>query len=164
MTVIEEAESMLKGILKKVLIVDDEELIRELLKKTLLREGLGVVTAQSAIEANQVLSRCHVDCVVLDMKMPQVHGCAVYEAIRRLHKGTKVIVSSVYGIDEQKQVMAEAQGYFDKSEGIHKFLELVRQVLYGKEDNKEVERSAAEGGAAYRNGDEIERENKWMCN
>lgn len=58
----------------KILVVDDEADIRDLVKEILQDEGYQVETAASAKEAYQELSKAKFDCVLLDIWMPEVDG------------------------------------------------------------------------------------------
>lgn len=118
--------------METILIVDDEMSILELYGRTLKAEGFKVLTAASTVDANKILYAEHIDCVVLDMKMPHVHGCSIYRAIRLFHPETKVIVNSSYPLEEQKTVINDADGYFEKSEGIGLFMDQLHHVLRAK--------------------------------
>ncbi len=64
-----------------VLIVDDEEMNRDLLSRRLVREGYLVASAASGTEALQKLTERAHDLVLLDIMMPQMDG---YEVLRRI--------------------------------------------------------------------------------
>ncbi len=56
-------------------------------------------------------------------------GADLIELIRSFHHNIKVIVSSVYPIDEQKERVRDADAYFDKSVGIDVLMEIVSSLL-----------------------------------
>lgn len=68
---------------KRVLIVDDEEPIRELVARVLERESFEVELARDGQEAIEKLAACDYDVVVLDLMMPRRNGFDVIEEIRR---------------------------------------------------------------------------------
>jgi two-component system alkaline phosphatase synthesis response regulator PhoP len=69
---------------KKVLLVDDEEDILDLLKYNLEREGIGVATAKNGQEALQAAKRERPDLVVLDIMMPGMDGVEVCGQLRKM--------------------------------------------------------------------------------
>lgn len=115
--------------MKKILIIDDEEKIRRIYAKLLTMEGFRVMEASNAVDANELLKRENIDLVLLDIKMPEVDGSIVYEIIQSFHKRSKVIVTSVYPLDEQKRIIKEAADYYDKSQGIDNLLVKINQAL-----------------------------------
>lgn len=74
--------------LRKVLVVDDEEPILELLKYNLEKEGYDVRTALDGYEAVDIAKRFHPELVLLDIMMPKMDGvetCRLLRAIPELH-------------------------------------------------------------------------------
>lgn len=83
---------------RRVLVVDDDENIRDVFRLMLRQLGFDVITAGSGEEAvNLMLDRGLVlDFVVLDLKMPGMTGWQCREEVRRLRPGLPVIISSGY--------------------------------------------------------------------
>lgn len=115
--------------MKKILVIDDEKKIRDIYKKLLEDEGYGFIEAPSANYANEVLLREDVDLILLDIKMPNVEGDVMYDVIKMFHRRSKVIVSSVYPLEEQKRLISGADDYFDKSQGLEFLLFKIKQAL-----------------------------------
>jgi CheY-like chemotaxis protein len=67
----------------KVLVVDDDPSIREMLRDILTEEGHGVVMARDGVEALQVLEREGNFLVLLDLMMPRLDGHGVIRALER---------------------------------------------------------------------------------
>jgi CheY-like chemotaxis protein len=80
----------------RVLIVDDEELVRSYLKRSLERRGYTVVEAFDGRAALSELSRGEVDVMVLDMTMPDVDGAEVVRRVRASGSSLPIVVSSGY--------------------------------------------------------------------
>lgn len=116
-------------ITKKILVVDDEDRIREIYKELLTAEGFDVIEASSAVTGNEAMMREHIDLVLLDINMPKVDGNELYEVMKLFHRKSKVIVTSVYPLDEQKRLIEEAEDYYDKSQGTELLLSKVKRVL-----------------------------------
>lgn len=102
---------------KRLLVIDDEANIRNMYRRLFWHYGFEVFTASNALEANDLLVRNKFDIVLLDIKMAEVDGSVLFGIIRTFHKNIKVVISSVYSIDEQKERIQEADAYFDKSDG-----------------------------------------------
>lgn len=97
---------------KKVLIVDDEELIRESLAGILLDEGFDPISVGSGLEAFPVLDTEEIDLVLLDIWMPGMDGMEVLEKIKEEYPGTPVIMISGHG-NIETAVQATKMGAFD---------------------------------------------------
>jgi DNA-binding response OmpR family regulator len=84
---------------KKVLVVDDEDDIRRLLKRVLADRGLTVVEASRGSEALQMVRDHTPDLILLDAMLPEVHG---FDICRRIKESQKyghipiIMVSAVY--------------------------------------------------------------------
>jgi len=115
--------------MKKILVIDDEERIRTLYSKLLEGEGFKVLKAANAYDGNEVLKRERIDLVLLDIRMPEVDGGIMFEAMQLFHKETKVLVTSVYSLSEQRQVINTAFNYHDKAEGNEVLLTKIKEAL-----------------------------------
>ena len=92
----------------RILIVDDEEVLRDVLDAVLRREGFDIVAAASGEEALNLLDSEEVDLVILDVMLPGISGIDTLRAIRISNPNLPVIVitafSSIDGaIDAMKQ-------------------------------------------------------------
>jgi two-component system, NtrC family, nitrogen regulation response regulator NtrX len=76
----------------KVLVIDDEQGIRNLLDTLLNRKGYAVVLADSGRKGLELIRRERPDVVVLDLKMPEMDGVTVLQQIRRLNPDQPVIM------------------------------------------------------------------------
>jgi CheY-like chemotaxis protein len=80
----------------RVLLVEDEEIVRKLLAEQLERAGHRVLPTPSASEALQVLAREPVDVVVSDVGLPGINGASLAELVRGRHPGIGVLLISGY--------------------------------------------------------------------
>ncbi len=89
----------------KVLLVDDEEMIREAVTAVLESLGLTVLTAADGREALEIVQRpdVSVDVVLMDLTMPHMDGREAFQAIRRIHPDLPIILSSGYNEHESIQ-------------------------------------------------------------
>jgi len=123
--------------MKRILIIDDEQRIGQSYTRLLSEEGFEVKHAASALEATNLLIREHFDLVLLDINMPEVDGKVMYEVIREYDRNMKVIVSSVYPIEEQVQSILGASAYHNKSQGVDTLLAKIREVLNDEDIRKD---------------------------
>lgn len=80
----------------RILVVDDEESIRDLLRLVLTGEGYSVVTANDGEEAIEHLEAQRFDLVITDLVMPRVNGVEVLRAAKRIDSNFPVIVITGY--------------------------------------------------------------------
>ncbi|WP_419739111.1 response regulator [Ruegeria sp.] len=90
-----------------LLIVDDDERIRDLLKKFLMRNGFLVTAARDAAHARRVLSGLDFDMIVLDVMMPGEDGVSLTKALRETHS-TPILLLTARGETEHRIAGLEA--------------------------------------------------------
>ena len=72
----------IRGVFMKVLIVDDEKGIREVIKEYSISEGYQVLEAENGLEALQILEqKSDIDVIVLDIMMPKMDGYTALKSI-----------------------------------------------------------------------------------
>jgi len=98
--------------LPRVLVVDDEPDLRELLELTLVRMGLDVDSATSVSEARGRLGRHAYALCLTDMRLPDASGMELVETIARDYPATLVAVITAYG-SADNAVAALKAGAFD---------------------------------------------------
>jgi DNA-binding NtrC family response regulator len=118
---------------QRLLVIDDEAHIRDAYNRLFRHYGFEVLTASNATQANELLVQNKIDIVLLDIKMAEVDGSVLFGLIRTFHKNVKVVISSVYSIDEQKERIEEADAYFDKSDGKDVLLGIIASLSGGPE-------------------------------
>jgi CheY-like chemotaxis protein len=81
----------------KILVVDDVDDDRQIMRRRLVRAGFEVVEADSGEAALELLARSAFDLMMLDLRMPGLSGLDVLEALRgpQLEHGLPVIIVSV---------------------------------------------------------------------
>ncbi len=90
-----------------LLIVDDDERIRDLLKKFLMRNGFLVTAARDAAHARRVLSGLDFDMIVMDVMMPGEDGVSLTRALRETHN-TPILLLTARGETEHRIAGLEA--------------------------------------------------------
>src|SRR4249920_594227 len=94
-----------------VLVIDDEEIIREALEALLSAEGYRVTTAATGQQGIDAVGVRPVDAVLLDLMLPDRNGIDVLDDIRRIDDELPVIMITAYGTIESA-VAATKQGAF----------------------------------------------------
>jgi DNA-binding NtrC family response regulator len=102
---------MASGASSSVLIIDDEEIIREALEALLTGEGYVVRTAATGAEGLEAITDGHFDAVLLDLMLPDRNGLDVLEDIRRIDDELPVVMITAYGTIDNA-VTATKQGAF----------------------------------------------------
>ena len=68
----------------RILVVEDEDLLLELLTKTLQTSGYEVLTAKNGVDALELAIENEVDLILLDVMMPRMNGFTFCEEVRKL--------------------------------------------------------------------------------
>ena len=96
----------------RILVVDDEADLRELLEITLLKMGLDVDSAATVREARTLLGQKPYALVLTDMRLPDGLGMELVREVAASHKSTPIAVITAYGSAENAVVALKA-GAFD---------------------------------------------------
>ena len=102
--------------LNRILIVDDEQSMRELLSIMLRKEGYEVVTADNGEKALKAVQNDIFDLVITDLKMPQMDGMTLLKAVKESSPDTIVIIITAFGTTEgaEKARLLGAYDYIGK--------------------------------------------------
>ena len=96
----------------RILIVDDEAHIRELLEITLIKMGLDVDSAENLKSAKQFFAQHHYALVLTDMRLPDGLGLELVELVAKSNKNTPIAVITAFG-SADNAVIALKAGAFD---------------------------------------------------
>ncbi len=102
--------------LERILVVDDDPIISEVLSQTLGDEGYSVTVASRGDTVSQELEKQAYDLVMLDLMLPGIHGLQVFQQIRNRFPETDVIIMTGYASLESalEAVRLGAQEYLTK--------------------------------------------------
>jgi two-component system response regulator AtoC len=95
-----------------ILVVDDDSLMRDSLNETLCRVGFNVELAGTGEEALEKISKTEYDIVLSDIRMPNVGGMELLQAVKQHLPGAKVVMMTAYGT-VQNAVEAMKLGAFE---------------------------------------------------
>ena len=128
-----EPEGLARGGNETILLVDDEEFIRELGVDVLGRAGYTVLTANNGENALELYrqERARIDLVILDLIMPGMGGSKCLEELLTIDPHTRVLIASGYSPDGPTKgaLDAGAKGFVSKPYDTRQFLQLVREIL-----------------------------------
>jgi heterodisulfide reductase subunit A len=85
---------------RRVLIVDDEAIVRESIKEWLKDTGFDVMTAESGEEALDMMKKQDFGVVILDFRLPQKTGIEVLKEVKVVKPDIKSIIITAYPSDE----------------------------------------------------------------
>jgi len=116
---------------KRILVVDDEPSMRELLGIMLRREGFEVVVAESRAMASAVLAKGPVDMVITDVKLPDGDGIEILRHVKAASPETVVVVMTAFGTTQTAVAALKlgAHDYLTKPFDVEELKIVVRGAL-----------------------------------
>ena len=120
---------------KKIMVVDDEDSIRQSLSDVLKDEGFKVISERDGQEALKLLDSTQPDLVLLDIWMPGMDGTEVLKRIKTARPGLQVIMISGHGNIEAavKAIKLGAYDYIEKPLSLEGILLTVKRALGERE-------------------------------
>ena len=115
----------------RILVVDDEESIREFFEIMLKREGYDVVTAPNGLVALETLKKSPVDLVISDIQMPEMSGMDLLSKVKEIDSEAVVIMITAFGSTETAvdAMKLGAYDYVQKPFKIDEVKIIIRQAL-----------------------------------
>jgi DNA-binding NtrC family response regulator len=115
---------------KKILVVDDELLIRWSLIEALSKEGYEVKAAANGSKALDDLHREEFDFILTDLRMSGIDGWEVLAKAKELYPQAKVVIITAYGSQNTETEAWEkgAYAYIEKPEIIDKVKRLLKKI------------------------------------
>jgi two-component system KDP operon response regulator KdpE len=118
------------AVTNKLLLVDDDEILLELLKSSLKPHGFEVSVGGSAVEALRTAYQQHPDLIVVDMKLPDMDGAELCQRLREITDAPIIILSGLQGEDAiVTGLAAGADDYVTKPYRIGELLARIRAQL-----------------------------------
>ena len=131
-------EDLFKGGDETILLVDDEEYIRDLGVELLTDVGYKVLTATNGEEGLQLYQKeqKNIDLIILDLVIPGMGGKKCYEEIIKINPRAKILIVSGYSANGPGKAALEAgaKGFVGKPFDVSHLLEKIREIL--DEDSK----------------------------
>ncbi|WP_376693448.1 sigma-54-dependent transcriptional regulator [Wenzhouxiangella sp. EGI_FJ10409] len=126
----------------RVLVVEDDRSLTELLVEELEAEGCTVDAQSSAEQALEIIDEFEPDVVVSDLQLPGADGLALLEHLRKRHAPPAVLMISAYGTVERAvaALQAGAENFLTKPLDMDHFMLSIRRVLDNRRLHEEVRR------------------------
>ena len=137
--------------MNSILIIDDEEKLRLLLKRIISLEGFTVLEANNIVSAQKVLEKEPVDVVLCDVKLPDGNGVDFVRTIRQSYPMLEIILLTAFG-NVPDGVQAMRNGAFDyimKGDDNDKIIPLLNRALDKVQLAKKVEQLQKQVGEKY---------------
>ena len=116
--------------MQKILVVEDDLDIQELLKNFLQEVGYEIILASDGVEALSVFSVSQFDLVLLDVMLPKIDGFAVCEFIRKQSQVPIIMLTALSGEEEQiRGLDLQVDDYITKPFSIKLVLKRVEALL-----------------------------------
>ncbi|WP_130907822.1 response regulator transcription factor [Pseudomonas sp. Sample_16] len=119
----------------RILIADDDPVIRTVLAMRLLREGYIVAgEASSGVETLRLAQSCSPSLILLDLDMPLMEGLSTLRRLREEHPSLPVLVLSTLdaNVYSYRCIRLGAKGFISKNVGVTLILNAINQVLEGR--------------------------------
>lgn len=124
----------------RILVVDDEHLIRWSLEQNLKKQGYEVSTAGSGEDALRLLQEETPDLMLLDVQLPGMNGMEVLEKVKELEEDVIVIMVTALGVLETavKAMRLGAYDYINKPFNLDELAIVIKKALETRELKREV--------------------------
>ena len=115
----------------RILLVEDEEEIRKIIKLNLVMEGYEVVTANDGLKALELAQNQHFDLMILDVMLPEVSGFQICEQVRLRNSKVGIIIVSAKDTSEDRitGLRLGADDYLTKPFNLEELLLRVQKLL-----------------------------------
>lgn len=136
----------------QILVVDDEERMRNLLKKVLNKQDFSVETASNGKEALRKIQENPFDIIIADVRMPEMNGMEVLKAVKETRPEISMIIMTAFGsIDSAVEAMKKgAYDYITKPFKMSEISIVVQKALEGKRLREEVASLRKEVSSKYK--------------
>ncbi len=127
---------------RRILIIEDDDEMRSLLKDFFEEEGFEVDSVKNGSDAFRILVREFFDLVITDIRMPGLTGLDILPGIKKLQPEVSIIVITAFGSEEvhRRAIERGASAYIEKPLHFYELNALIQEILSseakGKGDKK----------------------------
>lgn len=116
---------------ERILVVDDEKIIRETIKDELMEAGYDVVEAHNGLEGIRQFKNGAIDLVISDLVMDEMDGLGVLKEIKKISPNTPVIIITGYPSPKvaKEALILGASDIINKPAGMGTLFKAVRQHI-----------------------------------
>ncbi|MBN1405474.1 MAG: response regulator [Candidatus Omnitrophica bacterium] len=125
----------------KILIVDDEQDVLDLLRELFIRKGYQVQYTTNGRVALDILSKDRPDVMLLDVKMPEMDGIKVLEAVKKKDASIDVVMLTAYGYNDKlinEAIEKGASGYISKNLPLEQIINTFNTLLKSMQLKKKI--------------------------
>ena len=119
----------------RILVVDDEQVVRDVVNRVLTGEGYKVETADNAADALKKIESKRYKLILVDIKMPGMNGVELYKRIQKIDKSLAqrvvFITGDIMGADTEKFLFETKVAHIEKPFDAEQLSREVRRVLIG---------------------------------
>ncbi len=127
--------------MEKILVVDDDQSIRDTLSSYLKRQEYDVYSAENGVEALEISKKINPDLIITDVRMPEMNGLELLSKVKEIDSHIQVIMISAFD-DMQSTVRAMQNGaydYIEKPLEIDKLKLRIKRALENKRLSSRLE-------------------------
>ena len=101
--------------MKKILVVEDDDVVRELMRMTLERQGYGVTTAENGVRGFELAVELRPDLIITDIWMPAADGVHLVRRVRDTEEvaSTPILVTTGYGTGSATYTLTQGADAFE---------------------------------------------------
>ncbi|MCR4421260.1 MAG: response regulator transcription factor [Spirochaetales bacterium] len=151
---------------KKILLVEDEKGIRNVLKDNLEYEGYSIIEAEDGVKGLEIARNETPDLIILDLMLPQMHGYDFIKQLKKTHPAIPIIIVSAKSeeIDKIKGLDLGADDYITKPFQIRELVSRIKAIFRRYNKTPETIQSFSfknfmidfDKGIFYKNGEKVD--------
>ncbi len=117
--------------MKKILIVEDNEINLNLIVEILTMNGYNVIVARDGVEAIMKAEQEHPDLILMDIQMPKMDGITAMKKIREAQKIDKIIALTAYAMkgDRESFIREGFTDYISKPIHVNELISVIKKYL-----------------------------------
>ena len=117
----------------QILVVDDDEMVREVVVESIKADGLNVVVCGDGAEALEIARETVYDLIVTDMRLPGMDGLKITRRIKSDDQLKDIPIVAISGAamqeDKEEAIAAGCVGYISKPIDVHSFVETIEKLI-----------------------------------
>jgi len=115
----------------KILIVEDEQKLRKIMREQLAEGDFEIIEAEDADEAIKIIQEQskQIDLIILDLLLKEISGAYIFDYLKKNHPTIKVIISSIFDKSEQQFFVDRADDYYCKMDDFAELKYKVKSLL-----------------------------------
>lgn len=127
--------------MKNILIIDDEDALRKMLKIALIEKGYTVFEAANGVEGIEVFKNTSPGIVLTDVNMPEMNGIEMTRKIKEINEDADIIIMTGYGTEDLviDAIRAGASNYIKKPLQFNELFSILDSIAFKREARKRFE-------------------------